>query len=243
MLGQLPELPEELADLVGQVFATEQELQDRLDVLGIEDLLIELDTDGKAVFKMPSDEHNTVTSLLTSKFLYWTKGRWGFATATNTAKLNNHKTRLPDISFWGYPQCESFDGNLFADLGKVEPDVVIQFSWKNEWDYDVRAINDMMNISVGDGIRVGYLIKMDFTVKGKKNNPPTGLDIYKVPRGTTVANAIANANGAQHIVYTPGQVQDVPIVITASDLGVTGFWAYFWGSFKISVHLLWKLLQ
>jgi hypothetical protein len=44
-------------------------------------------------------------------------------------------------------------------------------------------------------------------------------------------------------VYTPGQAQDVPIVITASDLGVTGFWAYFLGSFKISVHLLWKLLQ
>jgi hypothetical protein len=106
-----------------------------------------------------------------------------------------------------------------------------------EWDYEVKAINDMMNRSAGDGnaVRIGYLIKMDFTVNGKNNPPTAGLDIYKVPRGTTVANAIANANGAQHIVYTPGQAQDVPIVITASDLGVTGFWAYFLGSFKISV--------
>jgi hypothetical protein len=88
---------------------------------------------------------------------------------------------------------------------------------------------------------------MDFTVNGKNNPFTAGLDsIYKVPRGTTVADAIANANGAaQHIVYTPGgqAAQDVPFVITASDLGVTGFWAYFLGSFKISVHLLWKLLQ
>ena len=238
------EVPEELTDLVGQFFATEQELQDRLEVLGIGDLPIELDTDGKAVLKRPSDEHNKVTSWLTSRFIFWTKGRWGYATPTNTVKLNNHKTRLPDVSFWGYPRCEWFDGHLFADLGKVEPDVVIQFSWKNEWDYDVKAINDMMNrSSAGDGnaVRIGYLIKMDFTVNGK-NNPPTGLDIYKVPRGTTIADAIANANGAQHIVYTPGRGQDAPIVITASDLGVTGFWAYFLGSFKISARLLWELL-
>jgi hypothetical protein len=38
------EVPEKLADLVGQVFATEQELQDRLEVLGIGDLPIEFDT-------------------------------------------------------------------------------------------------------------------------------------------------------------------------------------------------------
>jgi hypothetical protein len=103
------EVPEELADLVGQVFATEQELQDRLEVLGIGDLPIELDIDGKAVFKMRSDEYNKVTSWLTSEFLYWTKRRWGYATPTNTVKLNNHKTRLPDVSFWGYPRCESFN--------------------------------------------------------------------------------------------------------------------------------------
>lgn len=158
-------------------------------------------------------------------------------------KLNNSKTCLPDISFWGYPRCEWFNGILFADLGKVEPDVVIQFSWKNDWDYEVKALNDMMNRSTGDGnaVRIGYLIKMDLTVNGKKS-PPTGLDIYKVPRGSTVADVIANADVAQHISYTPGQAQDALIVITASDLGVTGFWAFFLGSFKISLHLLWELL-
>lgn len=64
------ELPDELR---GQVFQSAEELQDRLDVLGIGDLPIELNTDGKALLKTPSDEHNKVTPWLTSEFLYWAR--------------------------------------------------------------------------------------------------------------------------------------------------------------------------
>jgi len=55
----------------------------------------------------------------------------------------------------------------------------------------------------------------------ERNQPPTGLDIFKVPRGKTVADAMANNGCASHFSYTPGQ-EDVIVEITASDLGVLG---------------------
>ena len=238
------ELPDELAALRYCVFESNEELQTELDLLGLGDLPVELDGEGKAFLEMPSDEHNKATSWLTRRFTLWAKERWGYATSTNTVKLNNSKTRLSDVSFWGYPRCQWKPelGELDVKIGEIEPDVVIQFSCKNRLDYEKSAINDMMNRSTGNGnaVRVGYLVKMRFD--NGERNAPTGLDIYKVPRGKTVADAIANTGGAIHFSYTPGQA-DVIVEITPSDLGITGFWAFFCGSFKFSIAKLWSLVE
>ena len=237
-------LPGELAALRGRVFESNQELQIELETLGFGDLPVELDGEGRAFFEMPSDEHNKATSWLTRRFTLWAKEKWGYATSTNTVKLNNLKTRLPDVSFWGYPRCQWKPElrELDVKIGEVEPDVVIQFSWKNGFDYEKAAIDDMMNRSTGNGnaVRVGYLIKMRFD--NGERSPRTGLDVYKVPRGKTVSDAVANIGGASHFSYIPGQA-DVIVEIAPSDLGMTGFWAFFCGSFKFSIAKLWSLVE
>ena len=99
-------------------------------------------------------------------------------------KLNNSKTWLLDVSFWGYPCCQWKPelGELDVKIGKVEPDDVIQFSWKNGLDYKKSAINDTMNWSTGNGnaVCVGYLVNMRFD--NGEWNTPTELDISRYLR-------------------------------------------------------------
>jgi len=144
----LSEPPDELAFLRGRVFESSQEPQMELEALGVGELTVELDDEGKAFLEIPSDEHNKATSWLTRHFTLWAKEKWGYATSTNTVKRNNSKTRLPEIaSFWGYPRCEWKPevGELDVKIGEVEPDVVIPSSWKNGWDYDEAAVNDIVS--------------------------------------------------------------------------------------------------
>jgi hypothetical protein len=197
-----------------------------------------LNSEGKAWFNAPGDEHNTVTSWITGQFTLWSKRRWGYASATNKVRLNNQKSVDPDISFWGYTKCRWEYGFFHVKLGDMTPDVCIQFCWKNSWAYEENAMNDLMNRAVATpnpDVRVGYLIKMRF--ENGQTKPPTGLDVYKVPRGTTVADALENRNGAQHMTYTPG-TGDLSIEITASDLGITGFGGFFCTPFKVSMKSL-----
>jgi len=225
---------DELSALRGRVFESSQEPQMELEALGVGELTVELDDEGKEFLEIPRDEHNKATSWLTRRFTLWAKEKWGYATSTNKVKPNNSKTRLAEIaSFWGYPRCEWKPevGELDVKIGEVEPDVVIEFSWKYGWDYDKAAINDMMNRSTGNNgnaIRLGYLYlgQMRFE-NSERNQPPTGLDIFKVPRGKTVADAMASNGCASHFSYTPGQEDR----------------AHFCGSFKFSMAMLWKVIE
>ena len=138
------------------------------------------------------------------------------------------------------------DGDLGpCDDGAV-PDVVIQFSWKNKRGYEEEAINDMMNkaVEIERGQpsltcpRVGYLIKVRFqkkrtlanASKGSKTQDMGGLDVYRLPRGTTIDDAINGTNGASKFTYTPGG-QDHIIDITPADLGFTT--PLTWDGFQI----------
>jgi hypothetical protein len=50
-----------------------------------------------------------------------------------------------------------------------------------------------------------------------------GLDIYRLPHGTTVQNALDGTNGAEHWYYEPGSgpnSREVPITIRPQDLGM-----------------------
>ena len=117
----------------------------------------------------------------------------------------------------------------------VNPDVVVQISWGNSEPYDdeFEAINDLMNHALvtyphhaqpnNDAPALGFLIKIRVYSRNKRTQNKRKIirqiDIYRLPRGTTAADAQANRNGASYSKYVPGG-PDVAMEITAADLGV-----------------------
>jgi hypothetical protein len=254
---EVVDLPSELAILLESTYASEQALQSALDNAGIGDLPIFL-VDGKPRLIMPSDQHNSFTFRYVNDFaIIWRK--WGCASGTHKIHLPNGRSRDPDLSYWGYPRCSrNRAGNWEPTVRDSVPDVVIQFSWKNKQSYEDDKIDDTMNLSLEvDGgaqstIRpaVGYLIKAKLSkkrklagaIKGSETQDLIGLDIYRLPHGTTIMDAKNATNGAEKWTYWPGS-QDRNIIITPSDLGITGFWALVCGEYRIPVSEIYEELN
>ena len=263
--SKFEDLPEELESLRGRVFDTQDELLNQLERLGFGDLRVILDDDGKAYLFMPSDNHNEATSEVVRKFNKWAADWKGCVTGEHNVIIDQslsitpppkrqRRLREPDVSFWGFPKCgRTANGPLKPrpanppnNFPKLNPDVVIQFSWRNKKSYEYEALNDMMVRSAtvpGDTPpRLGYLIEVRL---GSSRNK-AGFDIYKVPHGTTITDAENGRNGAQKSAYKVSG-EDLVITITPLDLGIptTGFWdaihAMFCGDFKISMKELYFL--
>ena len=70
-----------------------------------------------------------------------------------------------------------------------------------------------------------------------------GLDIYRLPHGTTIADAHdVNNPDAEVWQYVPGGPERT-IVITPQDLGITGIWAVFRGEYRIKASELFQSMQ
>jgi hypothetical protein len=250
---------EQLEELRDQVFESEDDLLEALEGLELDYSRVVLGDDGKAYLFMKSFNHNRATTKIVSNFVTWAAGWKGCATGEHNVDLDQanpvpppkkrRRLREPDICFWGEPKCERDKHNTLLAKSvnppsklPVNPDVVIQFSWRNSMDYEVEALNDMMNRTASFGHdtppRVGYLIKVRF-------GAVPGIDVYKVPRNTTFDDAVNNRNGAKHEAYTVGGV-DIVIKITTSDLGIPteGIWGrirgMFCGDFEISMEELYE---
>jgi hypothetical protein len=147
---ELVVLPPEITKLLGEgdrdrVYESEEELEGVLAEAGVGDLRVVL-VGGKPRLVIRSDQHNAITSEYVSEFTWWGKGRWGFCSGTHKIHLPEGKSRDPDLSYWGYPRCiKNDDGSLKPTDSDSIPDVVIQFSWQNNKQYEVDAIDDMMN--------------------------------------------------------------------------------------------------
>ena len=258
---ELGDLPPEIAQKIGKdrCFKSEEELESALVEAGVGDLRVVL-INGKPRLIMPSDQHNQFTGQTNLDFQNrWAKNRWGASVATHKIYLQDGKSRDPDLSFWGYPRCvRDSRGNLNPIFGSV-PDVIIQFSWKNKADYEVNAINDMMNQALekdhGDlsttRPTLGYLIKVRFSRKrklpgarkGSQTQDMVGLDIYRLAHGTTVDDARDSTNPrAQHWQFAPGG-HEVFITITPQELGITGGWAWLCGEYKIKASDIFDEMQ
>jgi hypothetical protein len=87
-----------------------------------------------------------------------------------------------------------------------------------------------------DGPRVGFLFKLR-----KVAGNPVAIDIYKIPRGRTVADAINQANEATHVVYIHDRAGDVSIEISPDEMGIDGMWVKVCPSFKLSMKKLWAV--
>ena len=155
--------------------------------------------------------------------------------------------RKPDIAFWGPDKIvtiveddvEITEPRDLAEplmrhngrdqVERVNPDVVFQFSWSNADKYEEAVINDMMNRAVvspttnpnNSAPRLGYLLKVHLSSKRLEDGRKKLLrmDIYRIPRGATVQDAIAGQNGATKQTYTP-EGNDAVMTITAQDLGI-----------------------
>lgn len=259
-------IPEEVAEaqeglpdgLRGRRFNDFYELQQAAEELEYGDTRFTLDGNGYAI--MPSPEHGRACDFLRDELDDLSKGwlgRWGKAKSDNAQEVNRPtrrnptSRREPDAAFWGYQKCEYVKpGNRrIYKVKKVpgsrynfDPDVVINFSWENKWEAEVNAMNDMMNIgglgNTNVQPHVGFLIKI---IKSGNPRVATGLNIYRIPRGCTVDDAINGTNGASHFVYTHGQMNDVFIEITPEELGFEGRWARVSPSFRLSMKELWAI--
>ena len=235
-------------------FESLDELHDILVELGLSDSKYKLDDNGFAV--VPGKRHNRGTKHLGKQLEGWNKGwskgwlgSWGEVSNDNVMQVpgftpaGRPKQREPDVAFWGYPRCEKIDGTYVAKDRPdganfdVDPDVVFQFSDGNTFAKEEEAMNLIMDGGIGtgnEGPRVGFLMKLR-EVAGNT----VGIDIYKVPRGRTVADAINQANGATHAVYIHGQAADVSIEISPEEMGIDGIWTRLCPSFKLSMKNLW----
>ena len=157
-------------------------------------------------------------------------------------------TRIPDLAFGGpdKTKSETKEGETISSpkhldetpkiyatretKETVNPDVVFQFSWANTMSYEERAIDDMMNRAQvhyvpiqqhNDAPKVGYLVKVRRSSKRDARDRVllNQLDIYCLPRGTTLEDAAANWNGATHESFSPGDLE-VLIRVTAQDLDI-----------------------
>jgi hypothetical protein len=253
-LGDLPnEVSKKIAD---RFFENEEELRAVLDEAGFGDLPVIL-LDGKPRLVMPSDQHNEFTRSYNTKFAVWAKNRWGASGESHKIHLTNDRSRDPDLSYWGYPRCTiGVEGDLRPIAGSV-PDVIIQFSWRNTQRYEEDAINDMMN-RARDKQRgsisttrptLGYLIKVKFSKKrrleinGSETQDMVGLDIYRLPHGTTIADARDPNNPNASLWHYVPEGPECLITITPGDLGITGFWALMCGEYRIKASVVFDEMQ
>ena len=180
---------------------------------------------------MTKGSHDAITELFSRNFNEeWGKNRWVVAASASNiyiqAQLGRRSTyHKPDIAVWGYHKCTKSKrrGTLVAQKKDpkppgeqnepVNPDVVFQFSWGDKMGYDVEAMNEMMNRALvlpfqpnNEALRLGFLVKV-WTKKKRNCNGRkilSGVDLYRVPKGTAAADAKANRNGASHVSYTSG---------------------------------------
>lgn len=250
------ELPKELRGLKDKQFKFEEDLEAELWSRGFPDLPVVLDpTSGKARLRMPTGAHNKLTSEYAKLFDTDWSGVASVVNSDNNVYIQPTQagrkiyTREPDIAFWGPDKTVNITKrnrtiSVPRDLDnppkrhasrdqveRVNPDVVIQFSWRNGDSYEEKAIDDMMNRALvtynppqanNSPPKLGYLIKI--RTKGNKRTADERLilraiDVYRIPNGATKQDAINSTNGASYSRYVPGG-PDVVIQVTPHDLGI-----------------------
>lgn len=243
----------DIDSLLSRHFESLDELNDTLEELGLGDEKFKLDENGFPV--LPGKKHNRGTASLAVQLQHWNKGWskgwlgiWGFVCNDNRMEVpgftltGRQKSREPNVAFWAYPRCEKRAGEYFARDRpdganfEIDPDVAFQFSDTHGFPEEQENMDLIMQGAIGagnPGPRLGILIKI--RNDGAGNN--TGFDIYTVPRGATVFDAINQTNGATHRVYTHGQ-DDVILEISPEEMGIEKKWVYICRPFKLSMKLL-----
>jgi hypothetical protein len=241
-------LPHGLRRIRDWTFKSQHELEEELVKRGFPDLPVEVHPkSGKAYLKITSGAHDEITSYYAGLFNDDYKPTWGVASTTNVFMQPGatQTRRKPDIAFWGPAKCHRPRRTLKPknlvkppkiftktreQVERVNPDVVVKISWGNAEPYEFDAINELMNHALvtyphaqpnNQAPSLGVLIKIRVSNKRDRDDRKIirRVDVYRLPHGTTVTDAIANQNGASYNAYVPGGT-DVVVQITAADLRV-----------------------
>ena len=194
-----------------------------LEQLGLDDLSIILDPDGFPMWlEMTSDAHVFAVSMIISQFDEWKKGRLILGRNEVNVLVNDsfntpkNMLRRPDFAIYGPDRLEK--GSIRVVYGDdMNPNVILQFSWKNDIDYEKCAVDDMMHFA-GKGEyshlgrpNVAYLIKA--LRRGTNRGAPVyGFDIYQVGQDQHTPDEPT-------MKYRVGGQEDTVIRITSASMG------------------------
>jgi hypothetical protein len=86
---------------------------------------------------------------------------------------------------------------------KVHPHVVIQVSDFIDEDYEVDAIRDLATraVAVGQGDPPNLAVLIKHRRAAAATDVKAGFDIYYLPGGTFLDDALNGTSGARHVVY------------------------------------------
>jgi hypothetical protein len=250
-----------------RTFVSDKELELELEKAGVGDLRVVL-VDGKPFLRMPSEQHNDFTLKYTNDFNRWSQYRWGCCSSTYKIRLvDGRSSRDPDLSYWGYSRCEK-NCERPAEPGLIPDVIIQfswkntktyeENAINDMMNFGIERPKDLVASATRPNL--GYLIKVRFskkrkletvvattdavtgitteTIKTKDTQDITGLDIYRLAHGTSIANGTA-----VHERYLPGG-PEVWIVISAQDLGITDwFWAKVCGDYKIKASTIFHELD
>lgn len=71
-------------------------------------------------------------------------------------------------------------------------------------------------------------------IKGSQTQDLEGLDIFWLPNGPTVDDAINRNNGAHKWAYFPTNGLESKIHIHVHDLSIREVWSFLWGGYKVN---------
>ena len=146
----------------------------------------------------------------------------------------------PDLALWGegrmddllkLPETVTYPIGNKRRIGQKNPNVVIEFSWRNELADEIVKFNAQMTkcSDVGQlgAVQLGYLIKTIPLHKKKypeeqdgvdevQKKPIWGFDVYKAQAGEVVKES------ERHLIYRVGGDETGALQIKGRDLGVDG---------------------
>ena len=216
-------IPEEIKNKEN---ASERELLIDLEKLGLEDLRIILNQHGFPIWReMPGGPHIDAVYEIIFDFTVWKNGRLIACNKEVNVYVNAsfnrppNVMRCPDFAIYGP---DRLDGHRIRKVNgkRMNPHVIIQFSWTSTFANKKCAIDDMMNYAgIGEYIHQGrpnvaYLIKA--LRRGTSPEAPVyGFDVFRVEQDQTTP-------GEPALRYRVGGQEDTVISITPASMGLAG---------------------
>jgi len=231
------------AELQGRQFPDIDALYDELEILGLPDYKLLLDSVGFVTMRDP--KHHRGIRFIEAKLATYSKawfGDWGCVSTNNVQQINRVTAtgrtakREPDVNFWHHRKCAGLTAarQRACSSFDLDPDVFFQFSLGNTLANEFDVMNELLTlgcVGVGNtGPRIGCFVKVR-----RVGGSNVGIDAYKVYNGRTVADAIAQAHDCTHTYYNHAAGSDVVIEIPAADFRFRDFRESLYPSFKLSV--------
>jgi hypothetical protein len=207
------------------------ELWEDLERLHVTDLQIVLDDEGYVVWReMNCAFHNAAVEEIQELFIAWKHrpeqvAQLCILQEPDVYYMKNYKKnnkRVPDLAIWG-PDRLNERGRTRENTElqkKVNPHVIVQFSWGNALDYEKRAIDNLSRFagvsdySALERPNVIYLIRAKCRGGYMYGESPVvhGFDVYEIRQGQRIDHPT--------FTYCVGGDESWTIEVAAEDMGL-----------------------